>query len=92
MKRYHNLDERILTNIINSAEGESISRSRARYKVIDVSAPDFDACLERHGIRTLTDRRHGAKYYLVSEVKQALKKLCLENGIRPKVNPDKLRA
>lgn len=91
MKRYSGIDERVLTNVLNVAEGETISRARARYPVIDIPAADFDRVLITHGIRELTNRKTRGKYYMVKEIRDALKKLCLERGIRPKLNPEKLR-
>ena len=92
MKKYSGNDERVLTNIIQEAGGtDTISRSRARYKVVDIPAQDFDKILTDFGIRTLIDRKNKGKYYVVEEVKTALKKLLLERGIRPKLNPEVLQ-
>lgn len=91
MKKYSDLDERVLTNLVNQLDGDSISRSRARYPIVDVPSSDFDAILQRNGIRRLNDKKTGGEYYLASEIKRALREYCLKKGIRPKVNAEKLR-
>lgn len=90
--RYSDKAERILTNIINAADGqEKIYRQAARYPVIDIPAEEFDEALEKWGVPTYIDHKVRAKYYILADVKTALKKLCLQRGIRPKLNPEALR-
>jgi hypothetical protein len=93
MKRYFNLDERVLTNIILQAgQAERISRQRARYPVVDVPAQEFDEILTKWSVPTHIDKNTRGIFYVLSDVQAALKKLCLEKGIRPKLNPDLLRS
>ena len=93
MARYSDLDERVLTNVLNQQKpgSDRIYRQRARYPVIDVSADEFDAIMEKWQITKYMDQRHRSIYYSVEEIKKALRKLCLERGVRPKLNSDLLR-
>jgi hypothetical protein len=92
VKKYHSLDERVLSNIVVTANGdELIYRARARYPVLDVSAKDFDAILDKYQIKTHRDRRTQGAYYLLADIKAALRKYMMEHSVRPKFDPALLR-
>lgn len=92
MRRYTGTDERILTNILLQAgESDVIVRQKARYPVIDIAADEFDQVLIKWNVTEHVNRKTRGIYYMVDDVKRALKKLCLDRGVRPQVNPDILR-
>ena len=75
-KQYRSSDERVLHKIIDNCEpGEKyISRTRARYGMLSMSAGEFDEVLERHGV-TVSYNANRGQQYLVAEVLVALTKL-----------------
>jgi len=92
MNKYSDLDERVLSNILReAADADVIYRQRARYKVVDVPSDKFDEILQRRGVVTYVDRNTRGKYYSVSDIREALRKLLLERGIRPKLDPELLK-
>lgn len=92
MNKYSDLDERVLSNILREAgNADVIYRQRARYKVVDVPSDKFDEILQRRGVVTYVDRNTRGKYYSVSDIREALRKLLLERGIRPKLDPELLK-
>jgi hypothetical protein len=79
IQRYRSVDERVLQHIVNNANSNEqfVSRTRARYGMLSVSAPEFDLILERHKIDTHYDERTRGQQYKVEDVVNALARLKL---------------
>lgn len=77
MRRFKSLDERVLQHIIKNADPscEFISRTRARYGLLSISASEFDAVLERHGIETNYHIVTRGQQYKVIDVANAYQRL-----------------
>lgn len=75
MRRYRSVDERVLQHMVDRATGDFVTRTNARYGLLAVSAPEFDAVLSRHGIDVYYHKKTRAQMYSVDQVSEALTKL-----------------
>lgn len=76
-KRYRSQDERVLQHMVDNASpsDEYISRTRARYGMLSMSAAEFDEVLNRHGITTHYEPNTKGQRYKVTELAKALQTL-----------------
>jgi hypothetical protein len=90
MKKYRNLDERVLSHILAGCEPnqEFVSRTQARYGLMSVSSPEFDDIMNRYEITTEYNPRTHGQRYRVAQIAKALEGLLmtfqqLEEGSGP---------
>lgn len=73
-RRYRSQDERVLQHILDHSDPALpfVSRTRARYGLLSLSATEFDEVLKRHRVETYFHEETKGQQYKLSEIAKAL--------------------